>query len=216
MVDPDARVSRSCSTAASTTTTSCGASSNAAGYRFFSGQRHRGDPQGVRPLGRATSSTTSSACSHSRSTSATPVASCSPATASASSRCTSPRCPAPCASRRRLPALVAGGGRRHVDRSGRAAPLPHVPRGRARAAHDPVDGVTKLPPATLLVVEPDGRRSQRRYWSVADRRDDPALAASRRRVCRTPSTMHCAAPSSGAWWPTSRSACCSPVVSTRA
>ena len=64
--------------------------------------------------------------------------------------------PARCASPRRSPALVAGGDvDTSIDPVG-AAPLPDVPRGRARAAHDPRRACTKLPPATVLVVEPDG------------------------------------------------------------
>ncbi len=73
-----------------------------------------------------------------------------------------------------LPALVAGGD---VDTSIDPVGLHHyltfhavVPEPRTILA-----GVKKLPPATVLVVEADGRRRERRYWSVAQRRDDPAL-----------------------------------------
>jgi asparagine synthase (glutamine-hydrolysing) len=62
-----------------------------------------------------------------------------------------------------LPALVAGGG---VDTTVDPIALHHyltfhaiVPAPRTILA-----GVSKLPPATLLVVEPDGRRRERRYW----------------------------------------------------
>jgi asparagine synthase (glutamine-hydrolysing) len=63
-----------------------------------------------------------------------------------------------------LPALVAAGG---VDTSVDPVALHHyltfhavVPAPRTLLA-----GVRKLPPATLLVVEPDGRRHEREYWN---------------------------------------------------
>jgi asparagine synthase (glutamine-hydrolysing) len=75
-----------------------------------------------------------------------------------------------------LPALVKGGD---IDTTIDPVALHHyltfhavVPEPRTILA-----GVKKLPPATVLVVEPDGRRRQERYWSVADRRDDTTLAA---------------------------------------
>ena len=62
-----------------------------------------------------------------------------------------------------LPALVAGGG---VDTTVDPVALHHyltfhaiVPPPRTILA-----GVSKLPPATLLVVEPDGRRRETTYW----------------------------------------------------
>jgi asparagine synthase (glutamine-hydrolysing) len=62
-----------------------------------------------------------------------------------------------------LPALVAAGG---VDTRVDAVALHHylsfhsiVPAPRTI-----LRGVRKLPPATVLVVEPDGRRRERRYW----------------------------------------------------
>jgi asparagine synthase (glutamine-hydrolysing) len=73
-----------------------------------------------------------------------------------------------------LPALVAAGG---VDRRVDAVALHHylsfhsiVPAPRTI-----LRGVRKLPPATLLVVEPDGRRRERRYWDPPFARD-PARA----------------------------------------
>src|SRR5205085_296545 len=63
-----------------------------------------------------------------------------------------------------LPALVAAGG---VDTTVDPVALHHyltfhavVPAPRTLLA-----GVRKLPPATLLVVEPDGRRHEREYWN---------------------------------------------------
>jgi asparagine synthase (glutamine-hydrolysing) len=69
-----------------------------------------------------------------------------------------------------LPALVAGGD---VDTSVDPVALHHylsfhsiVPPPRTI-----LRGVTKLPPATLLVVEPDGRRRERRWWDPPFTRD---------------------------------------------
>jgi asparagine synthase (glutamine-hydrolysing) len=73
-----------------------------------------------------------------------------------------------------LPALVAGGG---LDTSVDPVALHHylslhsiVPPPRTILA-----GVRKLPPATLLVVEPDGTRRERRWWDPPFERD-PARA----------------------------------------
>ncbi|HWD73035.1 MAG TPA: N-acetylglutaminylglutamine amidotransferase, partial [Actinomycetota bacterium] len=63
-----------------------------------------------------------------------------------------------------IPALVAGGG---IDTAVDPVGLHHyltfhavVPAPRTVLA-----GVRKLPPATLLVVEPDGQRREREYWN---------------------------------------------------
>ena len=73
-----------------------------------------------------------------------------------------------------LPAIVAGGG---VDTRVDPVALHHylsfhsiVP-----APQTILRGVRKLPPATLLVLEPDGRRRERRYWDPPFERD-PARA----------------------------------------
>jgi asparagine synthase (glutamine-hydrolysing) len=73
-----------------------------------------------------------------------------------------------------LPAIVAGGG---VDTRVDPVALHHylsfhsvVPAPRTI-----LRGVRKLPPATLLVLEPDGRRRERRYWDPPFERD-PARA----------------------------------------
>jgi asparagine synthase (glutamine-hydrolysing) len=62
-----------------------------------------------------------------------------------------------------LPALVAGGG---VDTGIDPVGLHHYLTFHAvvPAPRTLLQGVQKLPPATLLVVEPDGRRRERRYW----------------------------------------------------
>lgn len=64
-----------------------------------------------------------------------------------------------------LPALLAGGD---VDTSIDAVALHHyltfhavVPDERTILA-----GVTRLPPATVMRIEPDGRKGQRRYWGL--------------------------------------------------
>ncbi len=69
-----------------------------------------------------------------------------------------------------LPALLAGGG---VDTSIDPVALHHyltfhavVPAPRTLLA-----GVRKLPPATVLEVEPDGRRTERRYWTPSSAED---------------------------------------------
>ena len=73
-----------------------------------------------------------------------------------------------------LPALVAGGG---VDTRVDPVALHHylsfhsiVPAPRTI-----LRGVRKLPPATVLIVEPDGQRRERRYWDPPFERD-PARA----------------------------------------
>ena len=62
-----------------------------------------------------------------------------------------------------LPALVAAGG---VDTGIDPIALHHYLTFHAvvPAPRTLLRGVRKLPPATLLVVEPDGRRRERRYW----------------------------------------------------
>ena len=73
-----------------------------------------------------------------------------------------------------LPAIVAGGG---VDTRVDPVALHHylsfhsiVP-----APQTILRGVRKLPPATVLILEPDGRRRERRYWDPPFARD-PARA----------------------------------------
>ena len=69
-----------------------------------------------------------------------------------------------------LPALLAGGG---VDTSIDPVALHHYMMFHAvvPAPHTILQGVRKLEPATLLVVEPDGRRRTVRYWDPAFARD---------------------------------------------
>lgn len=64
-----------------------------------------------------------------------------------------------------LPALLAGGG---VDTSIDPVALHHYMSFHSvvPAPLTLLQGVRKLPPATLLTLEPDGRRIERQYWSV--------------------------------------------------
>ena len=77
-----------------------------------------------------------------------------------------------------LPALLAGGG---IDRSIDPVALHHYMTFHAvvPAPLTILKGVRKLPPATLLAVEPDGRRTETRYWRVAygGRPGDAAMSA---------------------------------------
>ena len=112
-----------------------------------------------------------------------------------------------------LPALVAGGG---VDTSVDPVALHHylsfhsiVPAPRTI-----LRGVRKLPPATVLVVEPDGRRRERRYWDPPFERDAGARglvgARSGRRRCWTRCAWRCG----GAWSATCRWGSCCRAAST--
>lgn len=69
-----------------------------------------------------------------------------------------------------LPALLAAGG---VDTSIDPAALNHYLSFHAvvPAPHTLLAGVRKLPPGTLMRIEPDGRRSERRFWSLRYERD---------------------------------------------
>jgi asparagine synthase (glutamine-hydrolysing) len=78
-----------------------------------------------------------------------------------------------------LPALVAGGG---VDTTVDPVALHHYLTFHAvvPAPHTMLQGVRKLPPATVLVVEPDGHRHARRYWAPAyERRPEHAGMSAR-------------------------------------
>jgi asparagine synthase (glutamine-hydrolysing) len=68
-----------------------------------------------------------------------------------------------------LPGLLAGGG---IDTSLDPVALHHYLswHGVVPAPHTILRGVRKLAPATILAIEPDGRRSEERYWSAAHAR----------------------------------------------
>ncbi len=72
-----------------------------------------------------------------------------------------------------LPGLLAGGG---VDTSIDPVALHHYLswHGVVPPPHTMLKGVRKLQPATILAIEPDGRRTEARYWSA---RPQPAARA---------------------------------------
>ena len=111
-----------------------------------------------------------------------------------------------------LPALLAAGG---VDTSVDPVALHHYLSWHSvvPAPRTILRGVRKLAPATVLTIEPDGRRSERVYWNPPHERDERALAG---RSGATRCSTRCASPCGGGWSPTCRSACCSPAGSTRA
>jgi asparagine synthase (glutamine-hydrolysing) len=78
-----------------------------------------------------------------------------------------------------LPAIVAAGG---VDTEIDPAALHHYMTFHAvvPAPRTILKGVRKLPPATILTVEPDGRRREETYWTltVGARREDRAIGAA--------------------------------------
>ena len=113
-----------------------------------------------------------------------------------------------------LPALLAGGG---VDTRIDPVALHHyltfhsvVPPPRTI-----LRGVPKLPPATLVAIEPDGRRTTTTYWAPDFSRTTTARTGPKR-TGRTRFSTRCASPSTAAWWPTSRWAACCRAASTPA
>ena len=170
-------------------------------------QRHRGRcSRRYHRLGRPTSSTTSWACSPSRSSSATAAGWCSAATGSASSRCTWPRTPTALALR-----LVAAGA---AGRRRRRHPIDPV------ALHHyltlPLASCRRRAPscaASPSCRRPRRARSSRTARIARARLLGPGLHPRRRtrRLVRTGlggrgSGRRCAPPSSAGWSPTSRSA----------
>jgi asparagine synthase (glutamine-hydrolysing) len=73
-----------------------------------------------------------------------------------------------------LPALLAGGG---VDTSIDPVALHHYLsfHGAVPAPRTILNGVKKLAPATLLVIEPDGTRREEVYWRVSVRSQDRVM-----------------------------------------
>ncbi len=110
-----------------------------------------------------------------------------------------------------LDAAGAGPGerRRHLDRPGGAAPLHELARRRAGAAHDPQRRAQAAGGDDPHL--PAGRHLSRHDLLGAELRAQPggrvaAAWTNGPRWCWTA----CARPCAGAWWPTCRSACCSP------
>ena len=197
---------------------SCARSSQAEGHRFFS----HGDTEVVLKAyaewGERLRRPPRSACSPSRSSSATAAGSCWPATGSASSRSTWPRRPGALRFASTLPALLAGGGVDTDDRPGRAAPLPDLPLASCRRRARSCAASRKLPPATVRIDR------ARRHASATGPTGTPPLRPRPRRGATGPartgrtrvleSLRLAVAPAHGRR--RRRSACCSPAASTPA
>ncbi len=113
-----------------------------------------------------------------------------------------------------LPALLAAGG---VDTSLDPVALHQYLSWHATvvAPRTVLNGVRKLPPATVRVVEPDGTQHDRRYWNPCTP-DAPPTRTSPPTTGPTRSWTPCAPRCAAAWSPTCRWACCSPAAWTPA
>ena len=111
-----------------------------------------------------------------------------------------------------LPALVRAGG---VDTRVDPVALHHYLSWHSivPAPRTILRGVRKLPPATVLVVEPDGTRRERRWWDPPFARD-PRLGSAG--VGGRGAATRCAPPSGGGWSPTCRWGSSCRAASTRA
>ena len=79
-----------------------------------------------------------------------------------------------------LPALLAGGGTdTSIDRD-RAGALHDASTAWCRAPRTILNGVRKLPPATVRVVEPDGTATDHVYWAPEFSRDPDRRRLDRR------------------------------------
>ena len=175
-------------------------------------QRHRGDPQGLPPLGhrRRLAPARDVRVRDPRARHRPGGHGPRPAGHQAA---VSRRDAEPAAVRLHAARARAGGRRRHLGRPGRAAPLPQLARRRPGAADDP-DG---RPEAAAGHGPGDrGRRHEPRAPLLARRATSgvPSTRPGPRGTGRTRSRRRCGSPSGAGWWPTSRSACCSPAVST--
>ena len=112
-----------------------------------------------------------------------------------------------------LPALLEGG---EVDTSIDKVALHHYMSFHSvvPAPHTILNGVRKLPPATVRTVQPDGTFADHVYWRPSTS-GAPSSPGCRRPTGATPCSPRCGWPSSAAWSRTSPSACCSPAASTR-
>jgi asparagine synthetase B (glutamine-hydrolysing) len=105
-----------------------------------------------------------------------------------------------------LPAVVAAG---NVDTTIDKVALHHYMSFHAVVPppHTILQGVRKLPPATLRIIEANGNSAT----SPTGRSTTPAARPTSRFPTRSGATAcwrRCAPRSSAAWWPTCRSACC--------
>jgi asparagine synthase (glutamine-hydrolysing) len=109
-----------------------------------------------------------------------------------------------------LPALLAAGG---VDTTIDPQALHHYMSFHAvvPAPLTILRGVRKLPPATILTIEPDGTRREEIYWTltVGARREDRAMTTAEWREA-----VRSRPRSTGGASPTCRSACCCRAGST--
>ena len=114
------------------------------------------------------------------------------------------------------PARTARGRRRrHLDRPRGAAPVPDVPLGGARAAHDPARGAQAAARRRCWSSSPTAAAT-RPPTGAPTSAAAPSTRAGRPATGRTPSSRRCARPSTGAWWPTCPSAASCRAGSTRA
>ena len=115
-----------------------------------------------------------------------------------------------------LPGAAPGGRRRHLDRPGRAAPLPDLARRRPGAADDPERRPEAAAGHRAGRSRPTAPSTEHRYWDAALRAPPRARELVGPRLGGRRSRRRCGSPSAGAWSPTSRSACCSPAAWTPA
>ncbi len=152
--------------------------------------------------GATASSTTCTACSPSPSSSATP-AGCVLGPRPARHQAAVPGRGRPARALRLDPPGAAGRRRRrHPHRPGRAAPLPDASTrsSRRRARSCAASGSCRRRPS--LAIEPDGRRTEDRYWGARLHPPARARRLDRARTGRTRCSPRSASPSSGAWSPT--------------
>ena len=100
-------------------------------------RRHRGDPQGLPPLGRPLRRPLHGHVRVRDRRARQRPGDPRPRPARHQAALPRPKTPDRLRFASTLPALLAGGGRRHPHRPGRAAPLPDLPLGRPAAAHHP-------------------------------------------------------------------------------
>ena len=114
-----------------------------------------------------------------------------------------------------LPALLAGGG---VDTRIDPVALHHY-----LSFHSVVPppltilrGVAKIPPATLVAIEPDGRRTTTDLLVARLHQATTTTPPGPKKIGRKRFWTRCGSRSTDAWWPTCRWAACCPVGSTPA
>ena len=177
-------------------------------------QRHRGDPQGLRPVGHRRRL---APARHVRLRD--PRAGHrpgGPGPRPAGHQAALPRRDAgPAAVRLHAARAAARGRRRHLHRPGRAAPLPDLARRRPGAA----DAAQRRPEAAARDRAGDrGRRQQHRapVLGAPLRAPSRALGLVGPRLGGRRSRRRCGSPSAAGSWPTPPSGCCSPAAWTPA